>query len=276
LGEYRQAVDLLTEALGIARDTGNRGREAVALRGLGFCRCSLGEYRQAIDLLTQALAIACDIGDRGGEANALDYLVRPWLASGEARRAVTLLKQAISVADATGDKEPAVMARLGMARAHLQLGDLAAALAAAAAGRELQYPAEEPAMRLLEGLALLGLHRADEGVRAFGDAVAAADTLLALAERNVAALQARALALSGLAARPPATRSGPRRRRRPPPRPVTLPAPWAWSQTLVASLTGSPPTTGPGFSPGSAPCRIRDGHRSAAFYGACAKAQPHC
>ena len=55
-------------------------------------------------------------------------------------------------------------------------------------------------MRLLEGLALLGLHRLDESVQAFGDAVTAADALLALADRNVAALQARVLALSGLAA----------------------------------------------------------------------------
>ena len=92
------------------------------------------------------------------------------------------------------------MARSGLARAQLQLGDPAAALTAAAAGRELPYPAEEPTMRLLEGLALLELHRADESVRAFSDAVAAADALLALADSNVAALQARALALSGLAA----------------------------------------------------------------------------
>ena len=55
-------------------------------------------------------------------------------------------------------------------------------------------------MRLLEGLALLELHRLKESVRAFSDAVTAADALLALADSNVAALQARALALSGLAA----------------------------------------------------------------------------
>ena len=100
----------------------------------------------------------------------LDYLGRAWLASGDARQAVTLLEQAVSIADTTGDIEPAVKARSGLARAQLQLGDPAAALAAAAARRELPYPAEEPAMRLLEGLALLELHRAEESVRAFSDA----------------------------------------------------------------------------------------------------------
>ena len=104
---------------------------------------------------------------------------------------MTLLEQAVSIADTTGDIEPAVEARSWLARARLQLGDPAAALAAAAAGRELPYPAEEPTMRLLEGMALLELHRAEESVRAFSDALTAADALLALADRNVAALQAR-------------------------------------------------------------------------------------
>ena len=112
---------------------------------------------------------------------------------------MTLLEQAVSTADITGDIEPAAGARSWLARARLQLGDPAAALTAAAAGRELAYPAGEPALRLLEGLALLGLHRAEESVRAFSGALAAAGALLALADRNVAALQARALALAGLA-----------------------------------------------------------------------------
>ncbi len=200
LGEYERAIDLHTQALAIARDIGDRRGEGARLGNLGNCRSMLGEYERAIDLCTQALAIARDIGDHYGEANALDYLGRVWLASGEARRAVTLLEQAVSTADITGDIEPAVEARSWLARARLQLGDPAAALTAAAAGRELPYPAGEPAIRLLEGLALLGLHRREESVRAFSGALAAADALLALADRNVAAQHARALALSGLAA----------------------------------------------------------------------------
>ncbi len=200
LGDYRQAIDLLTQALAIARDMGYRLGESTTLGNLGLCHYSLGDYPQAIDLLTQALAIARDIGYRYSEACTLGYLGRAWLASGDTRQAVTLLEQAVSVADTTGNIEPAVEARSALARAHLYLGDPAAALAAAAARRELLYPAGEPTMRLLEGLALLGLHRPGEAVRAFSDALTAADALLALADGNVASLQARALALSGLAA----------------------------------------------------------------------------
>ena len=48
-------------------------------------------------------------------------------------------------------------------------------------------------------MALLELHRTEEAVKAFKDALAAADSHLALAGTNVAALQVRALALGGLA-----------------------------------------------------------------------------
>jgi tetratricopeptide (TPR) repeat protein len=200
LGDYRQAIDLHTQALAIARDIGDRRGEGTNLGCLGLCHYSLGDYRQAIDLHTQALGIARDIADRHGEANALDYLGRAWLASGDARQAVILLEQAVSIADNTGDIEPAVKARSGLARTRLQLDDPAGALAATTARRDLPYAADEPTIRLLEGLALLGLHRLDDGVEAFSGAATTAEALLALADRNVDALQARALALSGLAA----------------------------------------------------------------------------
>jgi len=200
LGEYRQAIDLHGQALAVGRAIGNRYGEGTALIGLGNCHLGLGEYRQAIDLHGQALAIFREIGDRSGQANALDYLGRAWLASGDASRAVTLLGQAMSIADATGDSEPAVMARLGLARAHLQLGDPATALLTVTQARDLPYPPGKPGLRLLEGLALLELNRPEESVQAFSDAVTAADALLALAGSNTDALQARALALSGLAA----------------------------------------------------------------------------
>ena len=200
LGDYRQAIELQTQALVLARDTGDRQNEGLALGNLGNCHASLGDYRQAFNLDSQALISAQDSGDRYIEANVLAYLGSSRLASGDVRQAVMLLEQAVDVADTTGDIEPATEARSGLARAHLQLGDPEAALATAAARWRPPYPIEEPTMRLLEGLALLELHRLGEGVRAFHDALAAADELLALSHRNVAALQARALALSGLAA----------------------------------------------------------------------------
>ena len=61
-------------------------------------------------------------------------------------------------------------------------------------------PAQSLQYELVEAMALLELHRTEEAVKAFRDALAAADAHLALADTNVAALQVRgALALGGLA-----------------------------------------------------------------------------
>ena len=57
LGEYRQAADLLTQAVAMARDTGDRQLERAALGNLGNCHNCLGYYQKAIDLQTSALAI---------------------------------------------------------------------------------------------------------------------------------------------------------------------------------------------------------------------------
>ena len=200
LGDYRQAIDLYTQALAIARDTGHRRGEGIWLDNLGICNQHLGDYRQAIDLYTQALGIAREIGNRRGETSALDNLGICHHDLGDYRQAIDLHTQALAIARDTGHRRGETSALGNLAWAHLQLGDPVAALAAAAAGQELPYPAEKPTLRLLEGLALLELHRADEGMRAFNDALTAADALLALEDRNIAALQARALALSGLAA----------------------------------------------------------------------------
>ena len=52
LGNYRQAIDLHTQALVIARDIGDRQLEGTELGGLGNCHFRVGDYRQAIDLYT--------------------------------------------------------------------------------------------------------------------------------------------------------------------------------------------------------------------------------
>jgi hypothetical protein len=78
------------------------------------------------------------------------------------------------------------------------LADPAAARATATVAHK--FPTEKPRLRLLLGAALGQLQRVEEAVQAFSDALTNAETLLALAELNIAALQVRALALSGLAA----------------------------------------------------------------------------
>ena len=113
---------------------------------------------------------------------------------------MTLLEQAVSIADTTGNIEPGVKARSGLARAQLQLADPAAALAATTRGGTRRTRRRSRRSGCWKGWPCSGCTASRRACEAFSDAVTAAEALLALADRNVAALYARALALSGLAA----------------------------------------------------------------------------
>ena len=103
------------------------------------------------------------------------------------------------IADATRDVEPGTEARTGLARAYLVTNNPNAALPVARAAAQVNYPAQQPTVRLLEGVALLGMERLDEAMPALSAAVAAADEQLSKAATNVDALNVRGLALSALA-----------------------------------------------------------------------------
>jgi len=198
LGDYGQAISLHIQALAIARDTGDRQQEGHQLGRLALCHVFLGNYRQATDLQAEMLASARDTSDRQYQVGQLGTVATCHVFLGDYRQALDLYTQALAIARETGAMESAVNSQPGLARAHLQLGDPATALTALAEHRG-PSPGAEPTIRVVEATALLELHRTEEAVKAFRDALAAADDHLALADTNVAALQVRALALGGLA-----------------------------------------------------------------------------
>jgi tetratricopeptide (TPR) repeat protein len=198
LGHYPEAITAYEDSLRIVRETGNRQGEANAVANLGNYYFCLGDYAKATGLQEDALAIVRDIGNRRGEAGITVLLARLHLARDDLAGAMSLFKEAMGIADATSEFEPGVLARSGMVRVLLEAGEPAAALPLAAAALAVYYPTEHAAVCLLEGLALLALGRAQAGA-AFGQALAAADALLALAAANVTALDVRALACAGLA-----------------------------------------------------------------------------
>ena len=123
LGDYRQAIDLHTQALAIAREIGDRQFEGIVLGNLGLCHASLGDYRQAIDLHTQALAIDRDIGNRHGEGADLGDLGNSHHRLGDYRQAIDLHTLALAIARDIGDRyiQGAVLTSLGLC--HYRLGD---------------------------------------------------------------------------------------------------------------------------------------------------------
>ncbi len=76
---------------------GDRVGEVAALAGLGLATKDLGEPRRAIQVLDQAIAMAREIGDRRGEAIASWNLGLVFAESGELERAVELMEVRVAL-----------------------------------------------------------------------------------------------------------------------------------------------------------------------------------
>jgi tetratricopeptide (TPR) repeat protein len=123
LGDHRQAIDLHTQSLAIARDFGDQQTELNQLGNLGLCHHSLGDYQQAIDLHTQSLAIARDIGDRQSEGNQLGNLGICHYSLGDYRQAIDLHTQALAITRETGNRRIEVIQLGNLGICHYSLGD---------------------------------------------------------------------------------------------------------------------------------------------------------
>ncbi|MGY1665616.1 tetratricopeptide repeat protein [Geodermatophilus sp. SYSU D00696] len=122
LGDYRQAIDLYTQALAIAREIGDRFSEASALGGLGSIHSAVGHYRQAIDLSTQALAIAREIGDRLSEGSMLGNLGNAHFMLDDYRQAIDLYTQALTIAREIDDPSGEIFTLRGLGSIHSAVG----------------------------------------------------------------------------------------------------------------------------------------------------------
>ena len=89
----------------LARASGNREGEGVALGSLGLAYSSLGEVRRAIEFYDQQLKIVREIGDRRGEGNALGNLGNAYSSLGEVRRAIEFYEQHLKITREIGDRQ---------------------------------------------------------------------------------------------------------------------------------------------------------------------------
>jgi tetratricopeptide (TPR) repeat protein len=199
LGEVRQAIDYYEQALAIDRENGDRLGEGGDLSNLGDRYSDLGEVRRAIDYYEQALAIHREISGRSGESIDLVNIGHVQVDLGEFDKAMQSYNEAIQIADEIGFVQVQNYARWGLAIGHLCAGDPPAARAVAKEAR--QYDVPENNHNVLALLGLIALRQGDQAAaqEAFTAAVSQADQLLAHTPQYYDALDAKGLALSGLA-----------------------------------------------------------------------------
>jgi tetratricopeptide (TPR) repeat protein len=239
LGDYSAAIDFFNQSLATIREIGDRPNEGVALGNLGNCYSDLGQTSTAVEHFERAVAMGRETEDREGECHFLTVLgaeysklhlveqarsclrraqqiadeigytiirafVRLFLADlpaqdGKGLDAVPLCEEAVQLADEMANTEAQFEARLRLTRALLELGELENAQLVAEEGRTYNFPRIYPKLLALCGVIALRRAEASRARRVFREAVVKADDLLRREERNLAALDAKALARCGLA-----------------------------------------------------------------------------
>lgn len=199
LGETGRAIEYHEQALKISREIGDRRGEGADLGNLGSCYSALGEIRRAIELYEQALDIAREIGDRRGEGSRLGNLAEALIDDGRLDDAQRHATASVELAGELDSPDLASFHNTTLALARLQGGEMAAAGEAAAHACSLDVPANNHNAQALRGVIALRQHDRDAAQQAFSAAIAAADALLARTPELYNALDAKALALCGLA-----------------------------------------------------------------------------
>lgn len=110
LGNARQAIGHLEQSLQIFRDLGNRKSETVLLMDLGIAHAELLETRRATEYYEQALVVAREIGDRGREAHTLYRKALALDQLGDHEAAIALAEDALRLWEQLSGSEYSVWA----------------------------------------------------------------------------------------------------------------------------------------------------------------------
>jgi predicted ATPase/DNA-binding SARP family transcriptional activator len=87
---FEEAIVIATEALGIQRELGDRGRQAISLYNLGYYSLQAGEIEAARDWLERSVALTFELGYKEVMAYAVASFARICLLDGDAARAAHL------------------------------------------------------------------------------------------------------------------------------------------------------------------------------------------
>jgi tetratricopeptide (TPR) repeat protein len=199
LGQVEKAIEYYEQALVIAREIGDQRGEGADLGNLGVAYSDLGQVEKSIEYYEQALEIAQEIGHRYLEANELVNIGDIFLDISEFDNAVKFYNQAIAIADEIKIVQPQNEAQWGLALSQLFSDDLENARSTAESACSYDYPKNNHNVLVLMGVIALRQGDSVSAKNAFKAAVVASDALLGHNEQNYGALDAKGLALCGLA-----------------------------------------------------------------------------
>jgi tetratricopeptide (TPR) repeat protein len=199
LGDAKKAIEFYEKQLVIVREIGDRRGEGNALGNLGLAYAALGDARKAIEFHEQALVIDCEIGNRSGESSSIENKGLALLSLGEYKQSIEFLSRGIEIADEISRTDVQQEGRWGIAQAYLFQNDLVNAHATIEAALRYDAPEYNHNVSALHGI--IALRQGDEVAArgAFVRAIGQADEILSKTAEYYSALDAKGLALCGLA-----------------------------------------------------------------------------
>jgi tetratricopeptide (TPR) repeat protein len=198
MGKLDLAMDLQEQAHAMARDMGDRAIEARQLINLGALHAQRGEWPRAQQRLDSGLVLARAIGYRKAEGDALGELALLRMDQQRMDEAVALAEQAVEVTERHGSPELGRDANYVLALAYLSTRAVLKAQGNAELACHKRTRAHSYDAFALLGVIALRLHDHAGADEAFGWAMGRAETALEDTPHNLAALDAKGLALSGL------------------------------------------------------------------------------
>ena len=199
LGQVQTAIDYNEQALKIARETRDRQGEGTRLANLGLVYRDLGQVQKAIDYSEQALVIDMEIEYQYGISADLVIKAHILVEQGTFDLATKLYNQAIAIVDEIKNVQYQNEARWGLARSQLISGDLKNARSTVESACGYDFPLNNHNVQALMGVIALRQGDRASAHEAFEAAVKASDILLDHNDTNYGALDAKGLALCGLA-----------------------------------------------------------------------------
>jgi tetratricopeptide (TPR) repeat protein len=239
LGNAHKASEYHELALVIAREVGDRLGEGATLGGLAACYEIMGQMDKAIEYQEKSLSISKEVGDRDGEGSSLSILGSYYSELDNQQQAKKYFEESLEIARQTGYRYGEGFRLLNLASVEFELGNyrraIELALQSTKIGDEISIPdlqsnsykgvslgyllsndlptakhfIEEAQkfdlqknyfdVSALHGIIALRQGERDTAQEAFTKSIAQADEILAKTPDYYSALDAKGLALSGLA-----------------------------------------------------------------------------
>lgn len=199
LGEIRTAIEYQEQALFIDKEIGDLRGEVADLGNLGNRYAELGEFHKAIEYYEQSLVIAREISDRGAESNSLENIGHVFLSLGDYQKSAEIFPKSIQIADEISYADVQTAGRWGLAQAYLIQNDLINARATIEAALQYDVPEHNHNASALHGIIALRQGARETAQEAFAKSIAQTDEILAKTPNYYSALDAKGLALCGLA-----------------------------------------------------------------------------